>query len=530
MKHFLLFVLTTIPSCLSVTAQDWVDPRPVGRVNFTKTTLPIVFIYTDGITIDRYERRTARMKIIYNGEGELNYVDTVAHPGQTINYNGYVALRYRGNTSYTISDKKPFSFRPIDKPLEEGGEKVKVKLLDMPKDNNWALQAPYSDKSMMRDLLAFALSRPWMDYTPQGKFCELVLDGTYYGVYYLSEVVSKGKNRLNLDDPGDNDDALTGGYLLEVDRPDEITYTSKHHPMGSQGNVFTWHNTYFQYKSPDYEDMTPAQVNYIQRQIDAMEDALASDNYTDPENGYAKYLDVTSFIDFQLAQELAHNVDGYRLSSKIYKQRDSRDPRFKMALWDFNLTYGNADYYQGWRTDTWFYLNNDLLNNSGDTFLVPFWWYRLNSDPAYTAKLKKRWAQYRRSNFKEEHIVALIDSMATVLKNSGAVTREEKAWPKWGRYVWPNYYVASSFDDEIAHMKDWIHDRLQWMDAQLDFDGSPLLGDVNDDGFVDVTDVSVVIDMVLGKIESDLTKADINSDGYIDVSDVSMLIDIILNM
>ena len=83
--------------------------------------------------------------------------------------------------------------------------------------------------------------------------------------------------------------------------------------------------------------MTPDQLAYIQGAIDRMEDALAADDYCDPETGYRRYLDVMSFIDYQLAMELSHNVDGYRLSCKIYKTRDSIDPRFKLVLWDFNM-------------------------------------------------------------------------------------------------------------------------------------------------------------------------------------------------
>ena len=156
------------------------------------------------------------MKILYNGDGELNYADTVAHPGQHIDYEGYVALRYRGNSSYYMSDKKPYSFRPLDKPLEKGGVKKKVSILGMGKDNNWALLAPFADKSMMRDLLAFEISRPWMEYTPQDHYCELFVDGIYFGVYILSEVVSNGMYRLNLPYPGYSGDALTGGYIMEV--------------------------------------------------------------------------------------------------------------------------------------------------------------------------------------------------------------------------------------------------------------------------------------------------------------------------
>lgn len=535
MKRLLLFTAIAL-AALAAQAQwgwGWDNYPPDNEnVTLTQTNLPIVFITVDGEIIDRYERITARMKIIDNGDGQLNYADTVAHPGQRVDYEGYIALRYRGNTSFTSSDKKPYSFRTMTAPIEDGGQKVKVKIMGMPKDNNWALLAPYSDKSMMRDVLAFELSRPWMDFVPKAKFCEMFLDGTYYGVYVMTEVVSKGKHRLNLEDPGIEGDALTGGYLVEVDRTDEVTYTSKYHPVNSNGRQLSNQYINFQYKEPDYADMTEEQINYINGRIDQMEAALYSSNYKDPETGYRQYLDPLSFVDFQLAQELGHNVDGYRLSAKMFKRNDSVDPHFKMALWDMNIAYGNSDYYNGWYTNTWVYQNNTLLNAQGDSQLVPFWWYKLNNDEYYVNMLKHRWAQYRRSNFATERIMATVDSLAATLTVQGAEQRNSRAWPRWGQYVWPNQYVAQDFDDEVAHLKQWLGQRLAWMDSQLDFDPNALIpGDVNGDGVVDVDDVDAVISIILGKSQpvDYAGEPDVDGSGNIDVDDMNGIIGIILN-
>ena len=354
MKKVLLLAMAVLTLVGTARANSWWDNyRPDNwNVKLGSTNLPIVWIDVDGNYIDRDERITARMKIIHNGDGNLNYADTVAHPGQNIDYEGYVALRYRGSSSFSMSDKKPYSFRPLDKPLEEGGEKKKVNILGMGKDNNWALLAPYADKSMLRDLLAFEVSRPWMEYTPQGRFCEMYLDGIYYGVYILTEVVSKGKHRVNLPDPGESGDSITGGYIMEVNRTDgEVTHVSKYHPVSNTGTSYNNQYIHFQYKSPDYEDMTDDQVTYINQRIDQMERALWNYRPTGTPS-YRNYLDMDNFVDYQLAMELGHNVDGYRLSGKFFKRRDSEDARFKMVVWDNNLSYGNADYYNAWRTNT----------------------------------------------------------------------------------------------------------------------------------------------------------------------------------
>ncbi len=534
----LLLLFATLMAVTSMHAQ-WNPNYPPDdqNVQLTQTNLPIVWLEVDGATIDREERITARMKIIHNGEGNLNYADTVAHPGQKIDYQGYVALKYRGNSSFTESDKKPYSFRPLNKPLEEGGKKQKVKILGMGKDNNWALLAPYNDKSMMRDLLTFELSRPWMYFCPTGKFCELFLDGIYYGVYILSELPTKGKERLNLDDVGTEGDELTGGYLLEVDRTDEPTYTSKYHPMYSaynDPNTGCWITSKYinyQFKEPEYEELAPEQYDYITGQIDLMEDALASENFTDPENGYRKYMDVMSFVDYQIAQELAHNVDGYRLSGKIFKWRDSVDPRFKMVLWDFNIAFGNSDYYDGWYTNTWVYLNNDMLNYLDEEYENPFWWQRMNQDPYYTKLLKNRWAQCRRSNMSEENIMATVDSMATQLTAQGAMDRNSQAWPRWGQYVWPNHFIAQNFDEEISYLKGWIHDRLAWMDEQLGFNpNAGGTGDVNCDGEVTAADITALYNYLLTGDETYINTCDVDGDGQITSSDVTAIYNIMLGI
>ena len=501
MKRVYILLLMLLVLSGTASAQSEPSYRPIYQgVKLDSTNLPIVLIDLNGAVVGTQDRVTAWMTIIHNGEGSINYRDTVEHPGQNIDYQGYVGIRYRGNTSYTYSAKKPYSFRTMDSPLEEGGSWKKESLLGMGKDNKWILLAPYADKSMIRDMFAFEMARPWMEYTPDGRFCEVMVDGVYYGVFILTEQVSQGKHRLNLPDPGIEEDEITGGYLLEVDRDDEPTFASYFFPVYSDGKQIKTRLIRFQYKFPDYEDLTPEQDEYIQQSIYNMESTLASDDYCDPEVGYRRYMDEMSFIDYQLAMELGHNIDGYRLSAKIYKTRDSIDPRFKMALWDMNLCYGNSNYYDGWLTTGWVYESNDVMRPKAEMNLVPFWWYRLNTDSVYTVHLKARWAQYRRSNLADENWEAAVDSLTNLLTVGGAEYRNTLAYPKWGEYVWPNYYIATDYADEIAYMKNWIRERIAWMDEQLEFDPDAVeirTGDVNADGEVNIADVNALIDRIL---------------------------------
>lgn len=436
-------------------------PPDDTRVRLDSTNLPIVWIEVGGDSIVRGTRIAGSMKIIYNGEGRLNYADTLAHQGQHVDYAGPIAIRYRGNSTYNESPKKAYSLRTLAEPLRHGSaKKQKVSLLGMGKDNNWALLAPYADKSLMRELITRQLTTPWMEFTPQGRLCEVILDGTYYGVYILSEVVSKGKQRLNLHSPGDEGDALTGDYLLEVDHKDEQYYVSKHRPLTSDGQEIEDRDILIHYKSPDLDKLSDEQLQYINGRVDAMEASFE-------QGDFRRYIDVASFIDYQLMTELCHNADGYRLSGKFYKRRDSVDPRFKMVLWDTDLAYGNCKYNQGWRTDTWIYCNNDSMYQKGEKRLIPCWWYWLNRDDAYTAQFKQRWAQLRATHLSNAKIMATIDSLSLMLTAHGAEQRNTQAWPRWGVPVWPNYYLASNHADEVAYIKRWLTERLAWMDERL---------------------------------------------------------------
>lgn len=467
--------------CLSMNAQQYDNYLSKLRDKSVKIDgggLPIVFIDVKGKMIQKNSHILAYMKIIDNGEGNLNYSDTIAHPGQTVDYEGWVGIKYRGNSSFTQSDKKPFAIQTLTENIttERGGTKQKVKILGMGKDSKWAMLAPWADKSMIRDALAFELGRPWFDFTPHTRFCEVILDGTYYGVYVFTERVSGGKKRLDLNDPGEDGGDLTGDYLVQVDRNDEACYTSQYHPWNSlMGNEEPWEYIKYQYKSPEDEDFAslPAGARAaLQTEIDKMEDSFVSKNWNDPNYGYRKYIDVNSFIDYMLSTELAMNIDGYRLSTNMYKYSKTRalneglDSRWKLSLWDFNIAYGNANYYNGTSTDKWQYLFNQRESN--DSEHVPFYWYKMLNDDSYLNDMKARWKAYREGNYSDEALMATVDSLASRLTATGAVDRNQKAWGILGRSgVWPCPTNPKTYDEEMTYLKGWLQKRLIFMDKEL---------------------------------------------------------------
>lgn len=458
-----LFLLFAVAESRADTYRDD-NFRPSIDMPLEQTNLPIVFIDTrcgDTVTHAIHEdyRIAVRMKIINNPDS-INYGDTIVHPNQKVDYEGWVAIRYRGNSLNDWNKKKPYNFKTL-KSANINGDKQKTKVLDMPKDHTWLILPVYGDRTILRDVMMFQLARSYFDYIPRCRYCEVILDGVYYGIYVLSENIRKGENRLDLDDPGLSGDELTGGYLLQIDREDEPHFTSKYKAVDGSGNVYLAYNQiFFQYKHPDIEEMDSLQIDYIQRRMDQMEDVLASDGFTDPDTGYRQYLDPMSFIDQQLSQEFSGNVDGYRLSTNIYKHRDSQDPRFKTTLWDFNLAFGNTTTANAKATDFWRY-QNTYLTSYNATNKVPFWWMRLMEDPAYVTQLKGRWAQYRRENYSLEHIEATIDSIITLLHREGALERNNTTW---------EMFITSTYEMEIDKLKQWIRDRVAWMDSQLGYD------------------------------------------------------------
>jgi hypothetical protein len=378
-----------------------------------------------------------------------------------INHRGHISIKYRGNSSFDASAKKPFSLKTQDETLSN----IDVNLLGIGADKDWELIAPYNDRSLIRDMLVFNLMHPYLDYTPGGKYCELVLNGVYQGIYILVAKVDRGDNRIDLPKPGASGNNLTGGYQLEIDRNDEPVFWCNYHPRDLYGNSLN-QNTCYQYKYPEYEDYTDGmmtQKSYIENRVHQFEDAVASADFKDAERGYRKEVDVTSLIDVMLAQEFTHNVDGYRLSSPFYKYRDSKDPRFKFTIWDFNISMGNADYYEGWRTEGWQWNMNRLSN--GDANMIPFFFKRVLEDEVFRMEMRERWAHFRQTEFSDQSIQNKIDSLQTLL--SEATTRNFTAWPYWGSSVWPNYYVSNSWADELNYLKAWIKKRLAWMDSQL---------------------------------------------------------------
>ncbi|MEM7382342.1 MAG: CotH kinase family protein, partial [Bacteroidota bacterium] len=426
------------------------------QVDLEETPLPIVVISTGDQEIVDEPKITARMGVIDNGPGMLN------RPEDTYNgYDGPIGIEIRGQSSQRFL-KKGFGIETRD----ETGEDVDVPLLGFPEESDWVLHGPYSDKSLIRNGLAYQLASKVMDYAPRTRFVELIIEHEYMGVYLFTEKIKRDKNRVDVAKlkPDENEgDDLTGGYILRHDKePREEAYgwISPYPPFE---NTFT--DTWFFYLYPKPEDISSQQKTYIQDWITNLENILKSNEFADPEQGYRKYIDLGSFIDFMWINEITKNVDAYRLSTYMYKDKDSDGGKLKMGpVWDFNLGFANVNYCDSELPEGWAFDFNNIC--PGHSWVIHFWWKRLWQDPEFVQAAKRRWIELREGLLSDQAIFTLLDSLVGVVQP--AVDRNFDRWPILEEYVWPNNFVGETFSAEVNYLNDWLVDRLEWMDGAID--------------------------------------------------------------
>jgi hypothetical protein len=295
---------------------------------------------------------------------------------------------------------------------------------------------------------------------------ELVLNGSYQGVYVVMERIKRDRNRVDiarLDPEETTGEDVTGGYILKIDKTDGAQvdgWLSQFPPYPGSPN-----RPYIQYHYPRPDDIVPEQEAYIQQAFYVFESRMASAAWSDPVMGYSRYLDPDAAVDFILLTELGKNIDGYRLSTFIHRDKErvgEPAPRFVLGpIWDFNLAFGNADYYRGQYPDGFFIEDYDL----NDFFPVPFWFRKLWDEPAFRSTVRARWTGLRAGPFHRDSIMAFIDESADLLREAEA--RDAARWGNLGVYVWPNPQWPATWDGELANLKNWITARLAWMDGEL---------------------------------------------------------------
>jgi hypothetical protein len=320
----------------------------ISAQTLTSTYLPIVKINTGGTSIPDEPKIAATMQIIYNGPGILN--NTTDLPNH---YNGPIGIETRGSSSAGFP-KKSYGFETRD----VLGADVNVSLLGMPAESDWILSANFTDKSFTNNALAYSLARKQGRYGPRTRYVEVLLNNNYIGVYVMMEKIKRDSLRVDIARLKNIDTAgveLTGGYILKIDKSTGSSTNTGWTSNFKVSNCGSGCNSYtkFQHEYPDESVMHAKQKNYIRQYVDSFETALFSTNFTNPTIGYRKFATAASFIDYMLINELSKNVDGYRISTFFYKEKNEK---LRMGpVWDYDIAFGNANYCQGGDTAGWAY-------------------------------------------------------------------------------------------------------------------------------------------------------------------------------
>ncbi|HEX9980690.1 MAG TPA: CotH kinase family protein [Flavobacterium sp.] len=413
---------------------------------FTDSNLPIVLITTDinpqsgqpeEIVDD--PRVPATMKIIKRPDGTRNYIAD-QNTTSFLNYNGRISIELRGSTSQ-IPPKKGYGLTTLE---NDDATNNNVSLLGMPSENDWILNGFAFDPSLMRDYLSYNLSSMIGNYAPRTQYCEVVINGDYRGLYLLQEKIKADSNRVNIlkitpeDNAGEN---LTGGYITKADK------TTGGDPVAWTMSSYTgW--TEFIHDLPKPEEVSPVQDNYIHSVFTTLANTSQVHNFgfTD---GYPSVIDLPSFIDFFIINELASNADAYQLSTYFHKDRNGK--LRAGPVWDHNLTYGNDLFDFGLdrsHYDVWQFNNGD---NNGAKF-----WKDLFDDPVFSCYLSKRYNELIAPGqpLKHNNLVTFIDNTVNLI--SEAVVRENA---RWG--------TIPDHAQEIENMKMFLYLRLQWISSNI---------------------------------------------------------------
>lgn len=428
---------TTVLFCLLVLS--------AAAQSFTDSNLPIVLIQTDidpatGLPAEIPDdpKVLGSMKVIRRPNGARNYV-TDANTAAYLEYNGRIGIEIRGSTSQVLP-KKPYSLTTLEADNESNNN---VEIFGMPEENDWVLNAGAFEPTLIRDWLSYDLSRAMGNYAARGHYCEVVVNGDYQGVYVFMEKIKVDSDRVNILKMTAADIAapnVTGGYITKADKTtggDPVAWTMPSH----EGDIIE-----FIHEHPKPEDVTPAQHAYILGRFSGLRGVMANQN-TSIVNGYPTIIDVPSFVDFMISNELASNVDGYKFSTFFHKDRNGK--LRAGPIWDFNLTYGNDLFLWGAdrsHFDVWQFDNGD---NTGPEF-----WKDLFDNPTFHCYLSKRWKALTATGQPLHYasIAAKIDSIALLLAEP--IVREEARWGTIGNHA-----------DHVQSLKNWLQLRMAWLNA-----------------------------------------------------------------
>lgn len=376
------------------------------------TGLPVVYLVTDG-----YTAVTSKETYINATFTLTEDIDTRA-AGDS--WTARVKIKGRGNSTWTLA-KKPYKLK-----FDE-----KVSILGEPADKTWLLLANYTDKTLIRNAVAFFMGHNSnLLYTTRAHFVEFFMHDVHQGTYQLCEDKDVSKDRINLSD---------NGYLLELDaKAAEGDVTFRINTIAAPINI----------KEPEIE-ANSEQYNLVLNYMTETENALYGENFADPENGYAKYMNVDTFVDWYLINEITKNPDAI-FNTSCFMTWEPGDKLCMGPIWDFDLAFGNCNW-------------NNCKFPEGFYIRDASWYARLFQDPNFVQKVKERFNYFYDMR---DAIYTEINENAEYLKYS--IIENDAKWSILYQYRWPNHAIWGSYDNEIQYLKRWLDKRFEWMKAEFD--------------------------------------------------------------
>lgn len=414
------------------------------------THLPVVAITTNGQKIPGtpVENQENVYELAPDGENAIVAEIKVSAEGKNEHQDLLAEIRYRGNSSRYFS-KKSYAVRLVDK---EGAER-KEELLGMEKHDEWVLHGPFLDRSLLRNYLAMNLSGEIMSFAPDVRYVELIVDGSYEGIYLMMETITKGEGRVEIATPSRNSSMTS--YILEMDRPlkmkpdftlnDFMTYTFRTQGKG------------FEVVYPGMNQYSEDRINYVENDFSRIGKFLYERPLENSTAEISKILDLRAFQDYFIINELFRNMDAGFYSTFLYKDvRGLLTP----VVWDFNNALDN---YQE--------MSHPV---SGFSMTGAVIYETLLKDEEFVDGLVKRYKYLREKVLKEERLISMVEDIVSYL--GSAVDRNDSRWGKI--YDLSNYNTfeylerldrnVESHGEAVAQVKEYLILRGRWLDLHME--------------------------------------------------------------
>ena len=366
------------------------------------------------------------------------------HPSDPAAVETLTEIRLRGHSSRHF-EKAPYRLTFVD----ENGENRDLEVMGMAAHSDWVLYGPYLDKSLVRNYMWYNISGEIMEWAPNVRYCELILDGEYRGLYLMVETITNGNDcRLNLSDASYGTAVM--GYLLRGDRTTE-------EDLDGIRDIYSYLERTLNLRSdiairyPKRSTLTEELREQIELDYAKFEKALYSYDHDTEDYGYWNFIDEDSFVDYYLINEFSMNIDAGTYSTYIYKDMTGK---YKLAVWDFNNA---CDNYEETETGHSEFLLYDKV-----------WYYMLFKTDRFVERVLDRYAELRESYLGEEYLMRYIDETLAYL--GPAIDRNFSVWGSTFtdyRTLIPDERNPDSFEDAVEQLKHWLHERGEFVDENI---------------------------------------------------------------